>query len=67
VLTVGAYSTRTKWVAGGSEWGVAGTVGELESYSGRGPTVDNRTKPEITAPGGVIFAAGPLKPPTAGL
>jgi len=49
--------------AGGSEWGVAGTVGELESYSGRGPTVDNRTKPEITAPGGVIFAAGPSNLP----
>ncbi len=63
VLTVGAYTTRTKWVAGGSEWGVAGTVGELESYSGRGPTVDNRTKPEITAPGGVIFAAGPSNLP----
>lgn len=59
VLTVGAYATRTRWKAGGSEWGVGGNVGELESYSGRGPTVDNRTKPEITAPGGVIFGAGP--------
>ncbi len=63
VLTVGAYATRTNWRAGGSEWGVAGSVGELESYSGRGPTVDNRTKPEITAPGGVIFAAGPSNLP----
>ncbi|MEM1987436.1 MAG: S8 family serine peptidase, partial [Candidatus Caldarchaeum sp.] len=27
-------------------------------YSGRGPTADGRVKPDITAPGGVVLAAG---------
>ncbi|MEM4288428.1 MAG: S8 family peptidase [Candidatus Caldarchaeum sp.] len=58
VLTVGAYTTRTEWTAGDRRWNVAGDVGGLEYYSGRGPTTDGRTKPDIVAPGGVIIAAG---------
>lgn len=57
VLTVGAYNTRKTWTAGGETWSVGGTVGDIEFYSGRGPTTDGRTKPDITAPGGVVFAA----------
>jgi len=57
VLTVGAYNTRRTWTAGGQTWSVGGTVGDIEFYSGRGPTTDGRTKPDITAPGGVVFAA----------
>ncbi len=57
VLTVGAYTTRTRWQAGGNTWSVGGVVGDLEYYSGRGPTIDGRTKPDLTAPGGVIIAA----------
>ncbi|MEM4352460.1 MAG: S8 family serine peptidase [Candidatus Caldarchaeum sp.] len=58
VLTVGAYTTRVRWQASGTTWSVDGTVGELEYYSGRGPTSDGRVKPDITAPGGVVLAAG---------
>lgn len=58
VLTVGAYTTRIEWTASGRRWRVTGEVGGLEYYSGRGPTVDGRTKPDLVAPGGVIVAAG---------
>ncbi|MEM4494928.1 MAG: S8 family serine peptidase [Candidatus Caldarchaeum sp.] len=57
VLTVGAYTTRAMWNASGQTWSVGGIVGDIEFYSGRGPTTDGRTKPDITAPGGVVFAA----------
>ncbi|MEM3102053.1 MAG: S8 family peptidase [Candidatus Caldarchaeum sp.] len=58
VLTVGAYTTRVRWQASGTTWSIDGTVGGLEYYSGRGPTADGRVKPDITAPGGVVLAAG---------
>ena len=32
-------------------------TGKLASYSSKGPTLDNRMKPDITAPGGMIFCA----------
>ena len=31
--------------------------GMLASYSSKGPTLDNRMKPDVTAPGGMIFSA----------
>lgn len=43
VITVGAYSTYNS--------------GNLASFSGRGPTLDGRAKPEIAAPGVSIFSA----------
>ncbi|MCS7133260.1 MAG: S8 family peptidase [Candidatus Caldarchaeum sp.] len=57
VLTVGAYTTKNRWTVGGQVWSVSGEVGQLEFYSGRGPTIDGRTKPDITAPGGIIVGA----------
>ncbi|VAW90011.1 hypothetical protein MNBD_GAMMA17-1979 [hydrothermal vent metagenome] len=45
VITVGAYSTG------------AGASGNLAAFSSRGPTRDNRIKPEITAPGVAITSA----------
>lgn len=32
-------------------------TGKLASYTSSGPTLDNRMKPDITAPGGMIFTA----------
>ncbi|GBC69467.1 Serine protease AprX [archaeon HR01] len=58
VITVGAYMTRNRWVTeSGRTVGVDGVVGSLEYYSGRGPTIDGRVKPDVTAPGGVIIGA----------
>ncbi|MEM1947137.1 MAG: S8 family serine peptidase [Candidatus Caldarchaeum sp.] len=58
VLTVGAYTSKTTWTASGRTWTVYGEIGNIEFYSGRGPTIDGRTKPDIVAPGGIIIAAG---------
>lgn len=48
IITVGAYTTDSRNTS---------VLGDILSESGRGPTVDNRVKPEVTAPGNVITAA----------
>lgn len=53
IITVGSYNTNL--VFGSSAGDV---VGGLSSYSGYGPTVDGRIKPDVTAPGSVIVSAG---------
>lgn len=64
VIAVGAYVSRSKWVNyAGEEISIGKTVGEIESFSSRGPTLDGRVKPDITAPGSVIIAAKPLNIP----
>ena len=59
VLTVGAYITKTTWV--GSDGGTYGSttyrIGQIASFSSLGPTRDNRTKPDIVAPGMFIASA----------
>lgn len=49
VITVGSYCSRTSSDKEQS--------GHLSSFSSRGPTVDNRTKPVITAPGSMIVSS----------
>jgi len=44
-ISVGSYSTRNPQDT------LSGQVGDLSDWSGLGPTVDGRTKPDITAPG----------------
>jgi len=44
IITVGSFVTR------------GAGVGSLSSFSSRGPTRDNRTKPEISAPGQAIIS-----------
>ncbi len=66
VITVGAYMTRSSWVTqAGRTVSVGGSVGELEFYSGRGPTADGRVKPDIVAPGGIIIAARSRQSPAS--
>ena len=52
IITVGAYTTKHEYV---NIKGVTQTsddeLNTLAAFSSRGPTVDGRTKPEITAPG----------------
>lgn len=45
IISVGAYNTT------------ATTVGNIASFSSKGPTADGRTKPDITAPGNRITAS----------
>lgn len=59
VICVGAYVNRTKWmnINGIDEYSIANMYdkGQLADFSSQGPTIDGRTKPDITAPGmGII-------------
>lgn len=60
VITVGSTVSRVFWknlknvtyLSPGNN-----RQGMLANYSSRGPTLDNRVKPDITAPGGMIFSS----------
>ncbi len=60
VLAVGSFDTKT-FDPGSHEW-IPATEG-ISSFSSRGPTRDGRRKPEITAPGFVIYSARSLEAP----
>jgi len=52
IITVGAYVTKYQFVnIKGNTMTSSDSLNHLASFSSRGPTVDGRTKPEITAPG----------------
>lgn len=59
VITVGAQTTKTEWtdIDGDPQVFSGETIGDISSYSSRGPIRDGRLKPDITAPGTVIGAA----------
>lgn len=62
VITVGSYNTKLSYTAlDGNEYGfnskVTGGVGERSLFSSCGPTVDGRTKPDVTAPGCALVSA----------
>ena len=60
ILTVGSYTTRSKYTLYGEtiERELPGEKnGELSLFSSCGPTADNRIKPDVTAPGCFISAA----------
>lgn len=59
VVTVGAYFTKTSWMAmDGQRREIKGAeVGEIASFSSLGPTRDGRIKPDVTAPGILIASA----------
>lgn len=53
-ITVGAYASKVSYTdLAGSSWSYNSyvNVNKIVPFSSHGPTVDNRTKPEITAPG----------------
>lgn len=58
VLLVGAYISKTKFTnLDGLPLGYTGTPGQIASFSSKGPYVDGRIKPDITAPGLTIATA----------
>ncbi len=58
VITVGAYVTKDRWTSVvGEQHGEGYTLGELASFSSRGPTRDGRLKPDLCAPGAWIASA----------
>lgn len=60
VISVGAYTTKNQYVdINGQTQTIAAfaPLGQIAPFSSQGPTVDGRTKPEITAPGNVVVSA----------
>ena len=52
VISVGAYTNRNSWTdIDGVYQEMGEEVGSLADFSSHGPTLDNRIKPEIVAPG----------------
>lgn len=58
ILSVGAFTTRTEYPISSGMQKSEETLGDIASFSGKGPSIDGRMKPEITAPGTYIIAAG---------
>ncbi len=58
-ITVGAYIARNSWRDTGNVYRAQNwlTIGEAAGFSSRGPTVDGRIKPDISAPGQHIVSA----------
>lgn len=60
LITVGAYTTKNRYTdleGREREINARGEIGTIAIFSSRGPTVDGRVKPEITAPGNVVASA----------
>lgn len=53
IISVGAWTTKTNTYSSGK------IAGRIAGFSSKGPTADNRLKPEITAPGDVIMSSIP--------
>ncbi len=59
VITVGAYTTKIRWTdLDGSNFIIPGQINNIADFSSRGPTADERVKPDITAPGSILASAG---------
>lgn len=59
IITVGAYTTKNSYLNFNQSQQTIPfnvSIGEIAPFSSLGPTADNRTKPDITAPGNVIVA-----------
>lgn len=59
VISVGAYTTTNSYTSfGGSQQTIPAfaALEEIAPFSSIGPTADNRTKPDITAPGNAVIA-----------
>jgi subtilisin family serine protease len=59
-ITVGAYASKVSYVdVAGSSWSYNSYVNanKIVPFSSHGPTIDNRMKPDITAPGLTIASA----------
>ncbi|MDA0987503.1 MAG: S8 family serine peptidase [Bacteroidetes bacterium] len=60
IISVGAYTSKNSWTAfnGSSETAPAfASIGAIAPFSSKGPTADNRTKPDITAPGNILASS----------
>jgi len=60
IISVGAYTSKNSWTSFNSSSQSApafAPVGAIAPFSSKGPTADNRTKPDITAPGNILASS----------
>lgn len=58
VITVGAYTSKNQWTnLDDFIFSKTDTLEAIAPFSSLGPTADGRTKPDITAPGNVVFSS----------
>jgi PKD repeat protein/subtilisin family serine protease len=60
IISVGAYTAKNSWTSFNSSSQIApafAPLGAIASFSSKGPTADNRTKPDITAPGNILASS----------
>lgn len=58
MISVGAYTSKNNWIAYNSSYQNNGAFnGQIANFSSKGPTADNRTKPDVAAPGNVIVSS----------
>ncbi len=57
-IAVASYISRTEWVDyKDNSWSISKIIGDISSFSSRGPRIDGTTKPDIAAPGQEIISA----------
>lgn len=59
ILSVGSYNTRTtyKTISTPQEMETGEKLGEVSTFSSIGPSIDNRRKPDVYAPGSYIISS----------
>lgn len=59
ITSVGAYTNRNEWVnfEGNVKSDKSLNVGQLAAFSSRGPSIDGRIKPDVSAPGQLVGSA----------
>jgi minor extracellular serine protease Vpr len=60
IISVGAYTSKNSWTAFNLSSQIApyfAPVGAIAPFSSKGPTADNRIKPDITAPGNILASS----------
>jgi subtilisin family serine protease len=58
-FSVGAYVSKTGWTNPQDNsrwWGASSVLNNIAPFSSRGPTMDQRVKPDICAPGAVVLS-----------
>ena len=60
IISVGAYTSKNSWTSfsGTNQTAPSSSnIGSIAAFSSKGPTIDGRIKPDITAPGNILASS----------